>query len=186
MKPTLKYLLPLIIIITSFSCSSNKNLPEETINWMTFEEVALAMEKNPKKIFIDVYTDWCGWCKRMDKKTFSDAKVIKYMNENYYAIKWDAEYKNDVTFNGVSYSNPEPDKMYSIHNLTYELATINDQVSFPSLVYLNEEYIYLVKKATMQYPDDFMADLKYYGDNIYKTTSYSKYITDYFRGVEFE
>ena len=50
---------------------------------MGFEEAVAKSEKAPKKLFIDVYTDWCGWCKKMDKTTFAETEVAKYINENY-------------------------------------------------------------------------------------------------------
>ena len=73
-------------------------MAQEKIQWMSIEEAyALTLsEENPKKIFIDVYTDWCGWCKRMDKATFQNAEVAAYMNANYYNVKFDAEQRESV------------------------------------------------------------------------------------------
>src|SRR5688572_3382607 len=56
---------------------------DKEIRWMTIDEVQVAMKKKPKKVWIDVYTDWCGWCKKMDKTTFVNPEVIKYMNKNF-------------------------------------------------------------------------------------------------------
>ena len=53
-------------------------------------------EENPKKIFIDVYTDWCGWCKRMDNTTFKDSVMVKFLNDNFYCVKLNAEQKEDI------------------------------------------------------------------------------------------
>lgn len=78
---------------------------QEKINWMTFEEASAATLENPKMILVDVYTDWCGWCKKMDKETFTDDKVIAYVNDNFYAVKLHAE-KTDrsFTFKGKEYT----------------------------------------------------------------------------------
>ncbi len=73
---------------------------ENKINWMSWEEAMVAMEESPKKMFIDVYTDWCGWCKRMDANTFTNGDVITFMNENYYAVKFNAEGQGDKEFRG--------------------------------------------------------------------------------------
>ena len=62
----------------------------EGINWMTWDEANAANKVTPKKIFIDIYTDWCGWCKKMDKSTFQDASVIEALNKDFYAVKFDA------------------------------------------------------------------------------------------------
>ena len=69
-----------------------KTEPQAEINWITIEEaIQLAENGTDKKFFIDVYTDWCGWCKRMDKTTFSDPEVSKHMNDNFYCVKLDAD-----------------------------------------------------------------------------------------------
>ena len=72
---------------------------QEKIQWMSIEKAyeLTQSEENPKKIFIDVYTDWCGWCKRMDKATFQKPEVAAYMNEHYYNVKFNAEQKEDIT-----------------------------------------------------------------------------------------
>ena len=77
-----------------FLCSMA--ITAQEIQWMSFED-AVAMtqnEGNTKKVFIDVYTDWCGWCKKMDKDTFQNPEVAKYMQENYYMVKFNAEGKD--------------------------------------------------------------------------------------------
>ena len=62
------------------------NKPAEGIKWLTIEQAAERMKKEPRKIVIDVYTDWCGWCKKMDKNTFTDPKVVALVNKDYYAV----------------------------------------------------------------------------------------------------
>ncbi len=64
---------------------------QEKIEWLKFEEAVKANQSNPKMLLVDVYTDWCGWCKKMDKDTFTDPKVIDYINSNFYAVKLNAE-----------------------------------------------------------------------------------------------
>ena len=73
------------------------------VNWMSFEEAVEASKKTKKKIFIDVYTDWCGWCKVMDKNTFSQNDIAKYLNDNFYSVKLDAEGEGDITFKDHTY-----------------------------------------------------------------------------------
>lgn len=81
---------------------------QEKIEWMKFEEAIAASEKNPKMILVDVYTDWCGWCKKMDKETFTDAGVITYVNASFYAVKLNAEdKKRKFDFQGKSFTEAE-------------------------------------------------------------------------------
>ena len=77
----------------------------QEVQWMTWEEATTlaTTEENPKKIFVDVYTDWCGWCKKMDKDTFQNAEVAAYMSENFYMVKLDGEGKEPITYKGKTF-----------------------------------------------------------------------------------
>ncbi|MCP4457934.1 MAG: DUF255 domain-containing protein, partial [Cytophagales bacterium] len=77
----LRKLLILILVLTGVQSYAQT----EEIHWLSFEEAMVLNEKNPKKILVDIYTDWCGWCKRMDKDTYEKAEIIKIVNEKYYA-----------------------------------------------------------------------------------------------------
>src|SRR5688500_17422950 len=100
---TILIVLTLALIIVSFTRLSTPPSEADRIKWMTWKEVQEAQKKQPKKVFVDAYTDWCGWCKRMDATTFSNPEIIKYVNKNFYAIKFDAETKDVITFKGKSY-----------------------------------------------------------------------------------
>ncbi|TAF30799.1 MAG: thioredoxin family protein [Cytophagales bacterium] len=78
-----------------------------TINWTDIETAMKLSQKDGKPIFVDVYTEWCGWCKVMDKNTFSNADVVKYVNANYHAVKLDAEKSTLLTFNGENMTNAQ-------------------------------------------------------------------------------
>ena len=67
---------------------------QEKIHWLTLKEATERNKQQPKKFLIDVYTEWCGWCKRMDATTFEDKAVVSYVNKNFYAVKLDAETKD--------------------------------------------------------------------------------------------
>src|SRR5690606_29526979 len=97
-KPTLVFLLIPVIIFSLTSFTSNE---VKTIEWLTWEEAIKKVEtdKNPKKIFVDVYTDWCGWCKKMDKDTFNNPEVAAYMTEHIYMVKMDVERKEPIDNN---------------------------------------------------------------------------------------
>ena len=63
------------------------NLVSQEINWISVEKALELQKKVPKNIIMDVYTDWCGPCKIMDKNTFQNTDVVKFINNNFYAIK---------------------------------------------------------------------------------------------------
>jgi thioredoxin-related protein len=92
LRLTLEYLamksfsLVLLLVLLSMNLQA-----QDQIQWMKFEEAIAANAKNPKMILVDVYTDWCGWCKKMDRETFTDPQVIAHFQKNFYAVKLNAE-----------------------------------------------------------------------------------------------
>lgn len=149
-------------------------LAQEEIQWMSIEDAyeLTLTEENPKKIFIDVYTDWCGWCKRMDKATFQNEEVATYMNEHYYNVKFDAEQKESVEILGNTFKFvPQGNRGY--HELA--AALLNGKMSYPTVVFLNRKFEMLSPVPGYQESLAFMNIAKYFGDNIYLETSWQDY-----------
>jgi thioredoxin-related protein len=115
--------------------TSVKFSADQAITWYSWSEVQQQMEKEPKKIFVDVYTDWCTWCKKMDKNTFTDPKVAAFMNENFYAVKFNAEQKQDEVYQGQTLSY-RPGGRRGVHQLAVVL--LNGRLGYPSFAYLDE------------------------------------------------
>src|SRR5665647_2088043 len=127
-----KVTLFFIITILFFISVSFIPLKKEKVQWLTVAALQAAYNKNPKPILVDVYTRWCGWCKVMDKETYSNDKVAAYINEKYYAVKFDAESKDSVVWNGKKYG-------YDAENKVNDMAVylLNGQMSYPSTVFLS-------------------------------------------------
>jgi thioredoxin-related protein len=150
-------------------------LQAQEINWMSWDEaVALQnSEENPKKMFIDVYTDWCKWCKVMDQNTFQNPKVATYMNENFYMVKLDAEGKEPITYDGKVFKFV-PNGRSGYHELA--LALLQGKLSYPTVVFLDEGQKMLAPLSGYQEVDPFLKVAIYFGDNIYKTKDWPTYV----------
>lgn len=143
---------------------------DEKLTWLSFEQAVELQAKVPKKIIIDVYTDWCGWCKKMDKYTYTNDSVIKQINANYYLVKLNAEQKEDIKFKDKTFSfKPE----YKSHELAVSL--LNGQMSYPTTVFLDEDINILTVVPGYLTPKDLNPILKYFGENIYKTMNWKEY-----------
>ena len=100
-----KVLFTLVLIVTASASFAQKH--KGPINWLSLQEADSLYQINPRPMFIDVYTDWCGWCKRMDATTFQDQNIANYLNANFYAVKLDAETKDSINFKGKQYTNTQ-------------------------------------------------------------------------------
>lgn len=135
------------------------------MKWYTWEEAVAANEKEKRKIFVDVYTDWCGWCKRMDKSTFSDKDVIDYVNKNFYAVKLDAEQKGDITFQGHTFKWQAGGRR-GVHQLAGSL--LEGKMSYPSVVYLTGDFERISISPGYKDAKQFLDELTWVVDEKYK------------------
>ncbi len=147
----------------------------QEINWLTIEEAEIANEIAPRKILIDVYTDWCGWCKKMDATTFKDKEMISYLNQNFYCVKLDGEDKGTLLFKGNEFNFiAQGRRGYN------ELAAgfLKGKMSYPSLVFLNEEFVVLQVMKGFITAKELLPIVVFLGDNIYLETNWTDYINE--------
>ncbi len=137
-----------LLTICIFLLSSYSGVQAQSkINWLTFEEAAAKTTNNPKMIIVDVYTDWCGWCKKMDKDTFTDAKVIAYINEHFYPVKLNAEdTKKKFNFKGKEYTEASMAKAMRVN-------------SYPNFVIMDPLMENITQLPGYREPQPFLAGL---------------------------
>lgn len=162
MKTNSKFLT--IIAIFIFGNFKLNAQDKAKIQWLTIDQAFEAIKKDPKKIVIDVYTDWCGWCKVMDKNTFSDPKVIEFVNKKYYAVKLNAEQDGQIKIG---------DKTYTYPDLASQL--MQGRMSYPTIVYLDEKFNMIQPIPGYQDAKAFHQVITFLGDNHYKKLDFEKY-----------
>lgn len=168
----------LIIILFSavlFSSFQPKK-PKEKLNWLTLAEVEEKLKNEPRPVLIDLYTDWCGYCKAMDKKTYSNQNLIKYLNEKFYTIKINAETKADLTWKGKTYR-------YNTAYKTNELALslTNGELAYPSTIILPADDSAPQTIAGLIEIKDMELITKYFGENKYGVVSFDDYAKNFKR-----
>ena len=167
-----------LLIIILFAMASIVAKAQETINWMSIEEAETRCAEEPRMVFIDVYTDWCGWCKRMDKDTFSNPVIAKYMNNHFYAVKLNAETSDTITFQGQQYVGfVREDGRNGSHRLACTL--LKGKMSYPSYVIMNEEMRVLQVIGGYQQAEAFEPMIHFFGDEAYKVMGGNDFMKEF-------
>ncbi len=144
--------LPLFALLILVGCAQTKQttLPTESLDeqlsqiekndsnivWFSFEKGVELSKFSNKNMFIDVYTDWCGWCKKMDASTFKNEAVVSYMNKNYIAVKLNAEQRDTLRFNNTNFTFVNSGRR-GYHQLAALL--LDGQMSYPSFAILSSD-----------------------------------------------
>ena len=158
-----KYLFYVLMTVASVGWAQENQ--ETPVKWMSFEQAIEKSKTEKRKIFIDVYTEWCGWCKVMDKNTFSETQVAKILNEKFYPVKLDAEQKEDIVFNGTTFKFI-PSGNNGTHQLA--LALLNNQLSYPTVVFLDENFRMIQPLQGYQKAEDFHKIIQYIGEDHFR------------------
>lgn len=154
----------------------------QEINWMSFEEALEAQKKKPKKIMMDVYTNWCGPCKMLDKNTFQNKDVAKYVNENFYAVKFNAEGNDVVTYKGQTFDNANyKEELKNRRNSVHKLARHFKVSAYPTIVYMDEKGEVIAPIKGYQKPQQIELYLKMFSSDAHKNLTTQEDFNTYYK-----
>lgn len=178
-----KITISVVLLFLALNLSHAQDKHNTQVNWYTFEEAVELTQENPRKLFVDVYTDWCGWCKVMDKNTFSHEVVADYLNNNFYPVKLNAEQKEDIQVGEQTYKFVDQGKR-GYHELA--AALMNGKMSYPTVVFLDEKLQIIHIQPGYNKPKQFDEMARFFGENYYKNKSWEQYTADYNSPIEAE
>lgn len=147
--------MKVIALIFSFFILHFSAQAQDKINWISFNQGVESQSNNPKFIFIDLYTDWCSWCKVMDRTTFQDPQVVSFFKNRYHNVKFNAESQDSVQVLGRTFCFVPERRM---HELALSLFNGQD-ASFPSFVILSPNFEYVGILQGFQKTDEFLKNL---------------------------
>ncbi|MBN4071029.1 thioredoxin family protein [Crocinitomix catalasitica] len=129
----------------------------DQIVWTDFESAVDANKDDKKPFFIDMYTDWCGYCRKMDASTFRDEKVVEFLNKNFHTVKMNPEKASAIAYKGNLYEK----KAYGKKQYN-ELAVnmLGGKMSFPTFVILSKKEVRLGSIPGYQIPDVLISKIK--------------------------
>jgi thioredoxin-related protein len=162
-----KYLLLFVFTIVGLTATA-----QEKINWLSFEEATALAEIEKKPMLVSLYATWCGWCKKMDRDTFSNKIIINFLNEHFYAIKFDGESKKDIEYKGDTYKYQKNGRR-GYHQLAASL--LNGKLSYPANVFLNKEGEVIQNVPGYHKKERFEVILAYFTNENYKTKKWEDF-----------
>ena len=154
------------------------SIQAQEIKWISLNKALELQKENPKKIMMDVYTNWCGPCKMLDKQTFQNKDVAAYVNKNYYAVKFNGEGNEAINYKGNSFGNPNYDATRAnSRNSAHEFANFMGVNAYPTIAFLDEKGDFVIPIKGFHEPQQLEFYLKMLANDKYKElTTQEKFI----------
>ena len=165
-----------VIVALSFIClacaiTSHKPAPGEgAMKWMTLQQAEENYKKQQKPILIDLYTDWCGWCKVMDKETYANKQVAAYLMEKFYPVKLNAEQKQAIAFRGKTYTSSGRTNAHD-----FAIFLTRGRLAYPTTVIIPSGGNQPEAIAGFLKPKDLEPIVKYFGEGQYGKIAYTEF-----------
>ncbi len=150
------------------------------VEWLTMEEAQELMNEEPRMIFVDVYTDWCGWCRRMSSETFAHPVIAEYLNNNFYPVKLNAEQEEPIEFQGQVFENENIGQRRATHS--FAIALLQGRMSYPSVAFFTEDLQLITALPGFRPPKNMEAVLAFFFTGEYRRNSDLEAFTANFEG----
>ena len=165
----IRILLTTLLLTTYAFFASVK--AQETVNWQPIQQAATLAGKQHRKILIEIYTQWSEGFKELERTVLTQLHIAKYLNDTYVAVKFDAETREDVSFQNRNYKFVSQSGV-GFNELASEL--LRGQMIYPSLVFLDENGN-LIQTIQYRSPEQFEMIITYFGSDNHKKMPWKKY-----------
>lgn len=167
-----KYFLRcMCLVAVFFAFNLSPFTSQAQVNWHTIDDAAQA-KIGTRIYFVDFYTSWCGWCKKMDRDTYADPIVVKILNKYYYPVKFDAEGSKKVIWNGRVYP-PATAGRNGLHSFASTI--LGKQAGFPSAAFLRADGSLVQVVPGYFKPQEFATILWYFASGDCNKYSFEQY-----------
>ncbi|WP_036679484.1 thioredoxin family protein [Daejeonella oryzae] len=124
-------LIILLVSIFTFSFSAKCQIVE-------FHEIEQLQKLEKKPVMVLIGTSWCNYCQSMKHHLLRDDISSDLLNK-FYVIFLDAEQKQPIRYGGKVFKFKPNGQNTGVHELAQELGTVNNQLSYPTICFLNQQ-----------------------------------------------
>ena len=133
------------------------------LKWKKFDEGLSLAKKEKKNILVDVYADWCKWCKKMDAEVFTNDSIAPYLNKNFVLIKLNGESSEKIKYKGETMNAADFARGFGVSG-------------FPTVIFLEPDGEAITKVPGFLDAQNFMPIIKFIGDKHYKNMTWPEYV----------
>ncbi|MCB0508603.1 MAG: DUF255 domain-containing protein [Chitinophagales bacterium] len=175
-KLNIVYLIALMICTSLVQAKSSlESTSDSKIQWNSIDNaVAQSKSNNKPFIFVEIYTDWCGWCKKMEETTLEDEGILDNLNSNFTTVKLNAEAKTPVTFKGQTYNFVKTGNR-GANQLALNLGSVGGRLGYPTIVVLDADGNKLQAFPGFKDTETMNVILNYYKSGSYKTMDFQQF-----------
>jgi uncharacterized protein YyaL (SSP411 family) len=136
-----------LIIITLLVSLPTAFAQSDKLVWENWNEGYAKAMKTNKILLVDTYTEWCGWCKKMDRDTYSNPEVIKKLNQYFVVVKFNPE---------IPGSNYKVGDQTLTNTQLYSMLCQGKSTGFPTTYYITPAKNSLVIDPGYKGPEEFL------------------------------
>ncbi len=168
---TLNYLgicLVSLLFLSAASCTPPGQKSNSEFNydhWVPFETALTEAAESGKMVLLDVYTDWCGYCRKMNEETYSDERVQEMLDKYFHSVKLDAESNDMIEHNEVVVTQ-------------YEVARMLGVTGYPTTVFLDSDGTPVGSQPGFIDAETFANLLSFVGQRAFETQSYEDFLSE--------
>ena len=165
MKTALRYYLLVILALSTRVVAGEPQksaASKAELKWQPFEQGFAEAQKSDKKVILDVYTDWCGWCKKLDKDVYSDRRVVNYLNQHYVVVKLNAEDTSKISYKDKTSSKAQLAGAFGVRG-------------YPTIIFFGSNGDPINSLPGYVDADKFLTIVKYIGEDYYKNITWENF-----------